>query len=51
VHGQVSDALLELRAPLVRQLLQVAEPAPRPVPLTLLLELRVQLVLLDRTPL
>jgi len=52
VHHQVSDALLELRAPLVRQLLQVAEPAPRPpVPLTLLLELRVQLVLLDRTPL
>jgi len=49
VHHQVSDALLELRAPLVRQLLQVAEPAPRPpVPLTLLLELRVQLVLLDR---
>ena len=32
------------------QLLQVAEPA-RLVPLTLLLELRVQLVLLDRTPL
>jgi len=30
----------------------VAEPAPRPpVPLTLLLELRVQLVLLNRTPL
>jgi len=46
VHGQVSDALLELRAPLVRQLLQVAEPAPRLVPLTLLFELRVQLVLL-----
>jgi len=51
VHHQVSDALLELRAPLVRQLLQVAEPAPRLVPLNLLLELRVQLVLLDRTPL
>jgi len=51
VHGKVSDALLELRAPLVRQLLQEAEPAPRLVPLTLLLELRVQLVLLDRTPL
>jgi len=29
----------------------VAEPAPRLVPLTLLLELRGQLVLLDRTPL
>ena len=53
MQGQVSDALLELelRAPLVRQLLQVAEPAPRPVPLTLLLKLHVQLVLLDRTPL
>jgi len=51
VHHQVSEPLLELRAPLVRQLLQVAEPAPRLVPLTLLLELRVQLVLLDRTPL
>jgi hypothetical protein len=51
VHRQVSEPLLELRAPLVRQLLQVAELAPRLVPLTLLLELRVQLVLLDRTPL
>jgi len=51
VQGQVSDALLELRAPLVRQLLQVAESARRLVPLTLLLELCVQLVLLDRTPL
>ena len=51
VHHQVSEPLLELRALLVRQLLQVAEPAPRPVPLTLLLELRVQLVILDRTPL
>jgi len=51
VHRQVSEPLLELRAPLVRQLLQVAEPAPRLVSLTLLLELRVQLVLLDRTPL
>ena len=39
------------RAAVVRQLLQVAEPAPRLVPLTLLLGLRVQLVLLDRTPL
>ena len=28
VHRQVSEPLLELRAPLVRQLLQVAEPAP-----------------------
>jgi len=46
VHRQVSEPLLELRAPLVRQLLQVAEPAPRLVPLNLLLELRVQLVLL-----
>jgi len=52
VHRQVSEPLLELRAPLVRQrLLQVAEPAPRLVPLNLLLELRVQLVLLDRTSL
>jgi len=50
VHRQVSEPLLELRAPLVRHL-QVAEPAPRVVPLTLLLELPVQLVLLDRTPL
>jgi len=46
-----AEPLLELRAPLVRHLLQVAEPAPRLVPLTLLLELRGQLVLLDRTPL
>ena len=53
VHRQVSEPLLELRAPLVRQLLQVPEPAPRRrlVPLNLLLKLRVQLVLLDRTPL
>jgi len=52
VHRQVSEPPLEPRAPLVRQLLQVAEPAPRLVPLNLLLELRVQLVLLiDRTPL
>jgi len=51
VHRQVREPLLELRAPLVRQLPQVAEPAPRPVPLNLLLELRVQLGLLDRTPL
>jgi len=51
VHRPVSEPLLELRAPLVRQLPQVAEPAPRLVRLTLLLELRVQLVLLDRTPL
>jgi len=51
VHRQVREPLLELRAPLVRQLPQVAEPAPRLVRLTLLLELRVQLVLLDRTPL
>jgi len=43
VHRQVSEPLLELRVPLVRQLLEVAEPAPRLVPLTLLLELRVQL--------
>jgi len=50
VHRPVSKPLLELRAPLVRHLLQVAEP-PRLVPLTLLLELRGQLVLLDRTPL
>jgi len=28
VHRQVSEPPLELRAPLVRQLLQVAEPAP-----------------------
>jgi len=28
VHRQVSGLLLELRAPLVRHLLQVAEPAP-----------------------
>jgi len=49
VHRQVSEPLLELRAPLVRHLLQVAEPAPRLVPL--MLELRGQLVLLDRTPL
>jgi len=46
-----AEPLLELRAPLVRHLLQVAEPAPRLVPLTLLLELRGQLVLLDRAPL
>jgi len=51
MHRQVSKPLLELRAPLIRHLLQVAEPAPRLVPLTLLLELRGQLVLLDRTPL
>ena len=53
VNRQVSEPLLELRAPLVRplKLLQVVEPAPRLVPLNLLLELRVQLVLLDRTPL
>ena len=51
MHRLVSEQLLELRAPLVRHLLQVAEPAPRLVPLTLLLELRGQLVLLDRTPL
>jgi len=51
VHRLVSEPLLELRAPLVRHLLQVAEPAPRLVSLTLLLELRGQLVLLDRTPL
>ena len=50
MHRQVSEPLLELRAPLVRQLLQVAEPAQRLVPLNLLLELR-ELVLLDRTPL
>jgi len=55
VHRPVSEPLLELRAPLVRHLLQVAEPAPRLVPLTLLLELRGQLVLLggltrDQTP-
>ena len=50
MHRQVSEPLLELRAPLVRQLLQLAEPAPRLVPLNLLLELRVRLVLLDRTP-
>ena len=46
-----AEPLLELRAPLVRHLPQVAEPALRLVPLTLLLELRGQLVLLDRTPL
>ena len=51
MHRPVSEPLLELRAPLVHHLLQVAEPAPRLVPLTLLLELRGQLVLLDRTPL
>jgi len=51
VHHPVSEPLLELRAPLVRHLLQMAEPARRVVPLTLLLELRGQLVLLDRTPL
>ena len=51
MHRPVSKPLLELRGPLVRHLLQVAEPAPRLVPLTLLLELRGQLVLLDRTPL
>jgi len=28
VHRPVSEPLLELRAPLVRHLLQVAEPAP-----------------------
>jgi len=50
VNRQVSEPLLELRAPLVRPL-QVVVPAPRLVPLNLLLELRVQLVLLDRTPL
>jgi len=42
VHRQVREPLLELRAPLVRQLPQVAEPAPRLIPLTLLLELRVR---------
>jgi len=53
VNRQVSEPLLELRAPLVRplEMLQVVEPVPRLVPLNLLLELRVQLVLLDRTPL
>ena len=53
VNRQVSEPLLELRAPLVPplEILQVVEPAPRLVPLNLLLELRVQLVLLDRTPL
>jgi len=51
VHRPVSEPLLALRAPLVRHLLQVAEPARRVVPLTLLLELRGQLVLLDSTPL
>jgi len=40
VHRPVNEPLLERRAPLVRHLLQVAEPAPRLVPLTLLLELR-----------
>jgi len=39
VNRQVSEPLLELRAPLVRPL-QVVEPAPRLVPLNLLLELR-----------
>ena len=50
VNRQVSEPLLELRAPLVRplELLQVVEPAPRLVSLKLLLKLRVQLVLLDR---
>jgi len=49
VNRQVSELLLELRAPLVRplELLQVGEPAPRLVPLNLLLKLRVQLILLD----
>jgi len=42
VNRQVSEPLLELRAPLVRPL-QVVEPAPRLVPLNLLLELRLQL--------
>ena len=52
VNRQVSKLLLELRAPLVRPLQVVEpEPAPRLVPLNLLLELRVKLVLLDRTPL
>jgi len=53
VSRKVSEPLLELRAQLVRplELLQVVEPAPRLVPLNLLLELRVQPVLLDRTPL
>ena len=52
MNRQVREPLLELRAPPVRPL-QVVEPAPRLVPLNLLLELRVQLVLvlLDRTPL
>jgi len=50
VHRPVSEPLLELRAPLVRPR-QVVEPAPRLVPLNLLLELRMQLVLLDPTPL
>jgi len=51
VHRQVSEPLLELRAPLVRQLLCRWQSRRRLVPLNLLLELRVQLVLLDRTPL
>jgi len=42
VNRQVSEPLLELRAPLVRPL-QVVEPAPRLVPLNQLLELRLQL--------
>ena len=50
MNRQVREPLLELRAPLARPL-QVVEPAPRLVPLNLMLELRVQLVLLDRTPL
>ena len=51
VNRQVSEPLLQLRAPLVRllELLQVVEPAPRLVPLDLPLELRAQLVLLVRT--
>jgi len=59
VHRQVSEPLLELRAPLVRQLPAARWSASccrclsrrRLVPLNLLLEIRVQLVLLDRTPL
>ena len=50
MNRKVREPLLELRAPLVRPL-QMVEPAPRLVPLNLLLELRVQLVLLDRTSL
>ena len=51
VNRQVSEPLLELRAPLVHplELLQVGKLTPRLTPLNLLLELRVQLVLLDRT--